>query len=198
MKTFIWGVILGFATFLPAGAAEEQVRLQVPGSVVFPVTDLHSRAAALPTLVSFDQALLAPGSRLRISVRAEGLDLGAGAPARISYAARGRGGIAFSASLRDTDFTPVFESDPLALSGSVEIAWILEPLGHFDRAGNRGVTLRWRVESIAGPAGRPEAGRSPRAPAARPAPAAPADAAQRLRARPLTDTSRKPTSPGSA
>ncbi len=171
----LWALIGGLAA-LPAvcQGPREEVRIQVPESVVFPVTDLRSKAAALPGLVTFDHALLAPGSRLRISVRAEGLDLGTGAPARISYAARARGGTPFSGSLRDTDFTPVFESDPLALAGSVEIAWTLEPLNRFDRAGNRGnhaVTLRWRVESIAGPAGRPDAGRSPRAPASAAPPA---------------------------
>jgi hypothetical protein len=134
---------------------QEEVRLQVPSSVIFPVTDLGAKAAAPATLLSFDHARLAPGSRLRISVRAEGLDLGTGAPARISYAVHARGGIAFNAALRETEFSPVFESDPLTLSGTVEIDWTLEPLGRFDR-GNHGVTLRWKVESIPGAvSGRP-------------------------------------------
>jgi hypothetical protein len=195
-RTAFWTLIGGLAA-LPAvcQGPREEVRIQVPESVVFPVTDLRSKAAALPGLVTFDHALLAPGSRLRISVRAEGLDLGAGAPARISYAAHGRGGIPFSGSLRDTDFTPVFESDSLALAGSVEIAWTLEPLNRFDRAGNRGnraVTLRWKVESIAGPAGSLDTGRSPRAPtsAATPVPGE--------RARGIRGTSRTPKRPGSA
>jgi hypothetical protein len=193
-RTAFWTLIGGLAA-LPAvcQGPREEVRIQVPESVVFPVTDLRSKAAAPPGLVTFDHALLAPGSRLRISVRAEGLDLGAGAPARISYAAHGRGGIPFSGSLRDTDFTPVFESDSLAFAGSVEIAWTLEPLNRFDRASNRGnraVTLRWKVESIAGPAGRLDTGRSPRAPAAPPVP--------RERARGIRGTSRTPKRPGSA
>jgi hypothetical protein len=128
-------------------AGQEQVRIQVPPAVVFPVTDLHVKTTTT-TLLSFDHALLAPGSRLRISVRAEGLDLGTGALARVSYAARAHGGIAFSASLRDTELTPIFESDPLTLAGTVEIAWTLEPPGRFDRAGNHSVTLRWKVEAI--------------------------------------------------
>ncbi len=160
MKAAVCALLLLAAPAL----GQEEVRLQPPGSVVFPVTDLGAKTAAPSALLSFDHARLAPGSRLRISVRAEGLDLGTGAPARISYAAHARGGIAFSASLRDTEFTPVFESDPLTLSGTVEIAWTLEPLRRFDRAGNHGVTLRWKVESIPGAAGRAVTGRPPRPP----------------------------------
>jgi hypothetical protein len=147
MKAALCALALALST--PA-LGQEQVRVQTPESVVFPVTDLRAKTAAPLTLLSFDHARLAPGSRLRISVRAEGLDLGTGAPARISYAAHARGGIAFSASLRDTEFTPVFESDPLTLSGTVEIAWTLEPTGRFDRAGNHSVSLRWKVESVPG------------------------------------------------
>ncbi len=159
MKAAVCALLLLAAPAL----GQEEVRLQTPGSVVFPVTDLGAKSAAPSTLLSFDHARLAPGSRLRISVRAEGLDLGTGTPARISYAAHARGGIAFSASLRDTEFTPVFESDPLTLSGTVEIAWTLEPLRRFDR-GNHGVTLRWKVESIPGEEGRAVSGRPPRPP----------------------------------
>jgi hypothetical protein len=149
MKAALRALVLLAAPLL----AQEEVRLQTPDSIVFPVTDLRARTAAPETLLSFDHARLAPGSRLRISVRAEGLDLGTGAPARISYAAHARGGIAFSASLRDTEFTPVFEGDPLTLAGTVEIAWTLEPSGRFDRAAHRGVTLRWKVESVPGEVG---------------------------------------------
>lgn len=169
----VWALIGGLAA-LPSVCQEppEQVRIRVPESVVFPVTDLRSKTAAPAGLVTFDHALLSPGSRLRISVQAEGLDLGTGAPARISYAAHARGGTPFSGSLRDAEFSPVFESAPLASAGSVEIAWTLEPLGRFDRAGNRGVTLRWKVESIPGPVGPPGADRfRPQpGPAAPPAP----------------------------
>jgi hypothetical protein len=155
----IWVLIGGLAAW-PAVCQEprDQVSLQVPEAVVFPVTNLGSKADAISTLLTFDHARLARGSRLRISVRAEGLDLGTGTPARISYAAHARGGTPFNSSLRATDYTPVFESDPLTLSGSVEIAWSLEPLGRVDRSGNRTVTLRWKAESIPDTAGRPSTG----------------------------------------
>jgi hypothetical protein len=152
-----WTLIAALAWPAAGQEPRQQVRVQIPEAVVFPVTDLRAKAAARPSLLTFDHALLAPGSRLRISVRAEGLDLGTGAPARISYAARARGGTPFSGALRDVEFTPVFESDPLALSGSVEVAWTLEPLGGSVRAGERGVTLRWKVESLPGATGTPGA-----------------------------------------
>jgi hypothetical protein len=139
----------------PATAVREEVRLQVPEGVVFPVIDLRAKSVAGATRLTFDQARLAPGNRLRISVRAEGLDLGTGAPARISYAAHGPGGTSFDSSLRDTGYTPVFESNPGTLAGSVEIAWTLEPPGRFERAGNHAVSLRWKAESIPDPARRP-------------------------------------------
>jgi hypothetical protein len=141
-----------FAAILAASPSrgQEQVRIQVPESVVFQVFDLQAKAAAPPSRLSFDHALLTSGSRLRISVRAEGLDL-AGGPARIFFAAgNAYGGTGFSGSLREADYTPVFESGPCALSGGVEIAWSLAPLGRFDRAGARAVTLRWKVESLPG------------------------------------------------
>jgi hypothetical protein len=148
MRT-IWVLVLALSA--PA-LGQEQVRIQIPEFVVFSVTDLRAKTVSPPTLLSFDHALLAPGSCLRISVRAEGLDLGTGASARISYAAHARGGTAFSGSLRDTDFTRVFESDPVTLSGTVDIVWTLEPLGRLDRVGNHGVTLRWKVEAVPGDA----------------------------------------------
>jgi hypothetical protein len=152
----VWVLIGGLAAW-PAVAQEsrDQVSLQVPEAVVFPVTNLHSKAAALSTVLTFDHARLVRGSRLRISVRAEGLDLGTGTPARISYSAHASSGTPFNGSLRDTDYTPVFESDPLALSGSVEIDWSLQLLGRVARSGSRTVTLRWKAESIPGTAGRP-------------------------------------------
>ncbi|HEV7505024.1 MAG TPA: hypothetical protein VGS07_08945 [Thermoanaerobaculia bacterium] len=169
-------LICGLAA-LPAAGQElrEQVVILVPEAVVFPVMNLAAKAAATPSLVTFNHAFLAPGSRLRISVRAETLDLAANTPARISYAAHAQGGIAFSGSLRDTDFSPVFEGEPLTSSGSVEIAWTLEPLGRVGRSGNRGVTLRWKVESISAGRRTPEARHSSADPAAAPPPGYPGD-----------------------
>lgn len=144
----LWGA--GLAA-LPC-RAEEQIRIQVPDSVTFEILDLEGPATAGVSRLAFDHALLAPGNRLRISVRAE-TDLAA----RVRFtAANVRGGVAFSGPLRPGDYTPVFESSPLALAGNVELSWTLEPRGRFDRSGARGVTLRWKVESIPGAAPRPD------------------------------------------
>jgi hypothetical protein len=163
----VWVLIGGLAAW-PAVCQEprDQVSLQVPEAVVFPVTNLHSKAAALATVLTFDHARLARGSRLRISVRAEGLDFGTGTPARISYAAHASGGTPFNGSLRDTDYTPVFEGDSLTLSGSVEIDWSLQLLGRIAHSGPRNVTLRWKAEAIPGTAAPPTVGPFRREPAA--------------------------------
>jgi hypothetical protein len=122
----------------------------VPDSVIFEILDLEGPATAAVSRLSFDHALLAPGNRLRISVRAE-----VDPAARIRFsAANARGGVVFSGPLRPGDYTPVFESSPLALAGSVDLSWTLEPAGRFDRSGARGVTLRWKVESMPGAAPR--------------------------------------------
>jgi hypothetical protein len=152
----ICALIGGLAAWPAVGQEpRDQVSLQVPEAVVFPVTNLHSKAAALSTVLTFDHARLARGSRLRISVRAEGLDFGTGTPARISYAAHASGGTPFNGSLRDTDYTPVFEGDSLTLSGRVEIDWSLQLLGRIAHSGPRVVTLRWKAEAIPGTTGRP-------------------------------------------
>lgn len=120
--------------------AQEQVRLQVPGAVSFEVLDLEASATAVSRL-SFDHVLLAPGNRLRISVRAE-----TDPAARIRFTTtNSRGGVAFGGALHPGDYTVVFESSPLALTGGVDLNWVLEPIGRF---GSHGMTLRWKVESV--------------------------------------------------
>jgi hypothetical protein len=122
----LWGAGL---TALPS-QAQEQVRVQVPDSVIFEILDLEGPAIAAVSRLSFDHVLLAPGNCLRIS-----------------------------GPLRPGDYTTVFESSPLALAGSVDLSWTLEPAGRFDRSGARAVTLRWKVESIPGAAPRMGGGR---------------------------------------
>lgn len=147
----LWGA--GLAA--PPSQAQEQVRVQVPDSVIFEILDLQGPATAAVSRLSFDHVLLAPGNRLRISVRAE-----ADLAARIRFtAANARGGVAFGGPLRPGDYTTVFESSPLALAGSVDLSWTLEPMGRFDRSGSRGVTLRWKVESMPGASPRRDGGR---------------------------------------
>lgn len=137
------------AAALPA-AAQERVRIRVPDEVTFDLS-LEERAAAPPSRVSFDHALLAPGSRLRISVRAEGLRLAAGGAVRLSFRPlAARGGVTWSGTATEAGYTPVFESFPLALAGGVDLEWTLEPLGRFERAGAHSVTLQWKLEAVPG------------------------------------------------
>jgi hypothetical protein len=131
---------------------QEQVRIQVPERVVFQVLKAQAKSDAAPTRLTFDHAILAPGNRLRVSVRAERLDLASpGAPPRIFFTSRSaRGGTGLSGPLRETDFTPVFEGDPFALSGALEVAWALEPFAPGGGPQVYPVSLRWKVESVPG------------------------------------------------
>lgn len=134
-----------------AASGEERVDLSLPESLLFRVTDLASGAAPVTATLSFRHILLLPGRALRISVRAEGGEA-AGAAPEISFTPkRARGGSGFRGRLRSGDYTPVFESAPLAAWGDVEIVWRLESAGRVERAGPRAVTLRWKVESVSVP-----------------------------------------------
>ncbi|HEV8578334.1 MAG TPA: hypothetical protein VGX68_04570 [Thermoanaerobaculia bacterium] len=182
---------LGVALLAAATAyGQEQVRIQVPESVVFEVLDAKTKSGAPPSRLAFDQAILASDHRLRVSVRAERLDFASsGAPPRIFFTAHGaRGGTGFSGPLRETDFTPVFEGDPFALAGGVEIAWTLERFQDLGGARVYPVFLRWKVESVPGgnrpgnrfpDAGDPLAAASGRASAASGSPGFAHDAAAR-------------------
>ena len=146
----VWLGGAGLAAF--PSQAQEQVRLRVPDSLSFEILDLEAPATAVSRL-SFDHVLLAPGNRLRISVRAEA-DLAAGIRLTATHP---RGGVAFGGALHPGDYRVVFESSPSALAGGVDLNWILEPIG---RLGSRGVTLRWKVESVPGAAPHTDWGRS--------------------------------------
>lgn len=129
-------------------SGEERVDLALPESVLFQVTDLAAKGAPVTTPLAFRRVLLLPGRALRISARAEVAGSAGEAPA-ISFATtRARGGTGSWGRLRSGDYTPVFESAPLAAWGDVEIAWRLESAGKVERAGPHTVTLRWKVESV--------------------------------------------------
>lgn len=131
-----------------AASSEERVDLALPESLPFRVTDLASGAAPVTATLSFRHILLLPGRRLRVSVRTEEREGGGAAPEISFTTKRARGGSGFRGRLRSGDYTPVFESAPLAAWGDVEIVWRLESAGRVERAGPRAVTLRWKVESV--------------------------------------------------
>jgi hypothetical protein len=133
----------------------ETARVTVPPLVVFEVTDLTSPTQAFTgtTTVSFDQALLAVGRVLRISVKADG-DLipqdGDSLPiSSISWNTSGVvNGIGVNGVLSKASYTQVFQSNATTVSGQVDLAWTLSPPSPAVRAGTHQVTLRWRIESV--------------------------------------------------
>ncbi len=146
-----WLLIAGFAA-LPAFGQERQdrVSLQVPEAVAFRVTDQRTKTESPSS--PCDLRSRPTGARAPAANQRAGGEPGPGRPpkeSRITFAAHAGGGTAFSGSLRDTDYTPIFEGDALASSGRVEVAWTLEAAGDLKRAGNHAVTLRWKVEAIA-------------------------------------------------
>jgi hypothetical protein len=130
-----------------SAGAQERVDVDFPSGATFPV-DLGAGTVAVsgPTLLRFRHALLSPGGRLRFSVRAEGEGVLAGCG--VTFSAHSMRGIARGGVLSATDFLPVFESAPSAVSGSAEITWTLRCRSAIRRAGPHTLTLRWKVESV--------------------------------------------------
>jgi hypothetical protein len=57
-------------------------------------------------------------------------------------------GVGMNGSLSKTVYTPVYESNAGAASGSVSVTWRLAPPGAGIQAGARQAGLRWRFEAI--------------------------------------------------
>jgi hypothetical protein len=51
-------------------------------------------------------------------------------------------------TLTKTSYAVVFEGQPLAAAGGVDVAWTLAAPGSTVRAGTHQVTLRWKIESF--------------------------------------------------
>lgn len=130
-----------------SAGAQERVDVDFPSGAIFPVgLGAGMVAVSGPTLLSFRHALLSPGGRLRFSVRAEGEGVLTGCV--VTFSAHSMRGTARDGVLSVTDFLPVFESAPSAVSGSAEITWTLRCRSAIDRAGPHTLTLRWKVESV--------------------------------------------------
>ena len=128
-------------------AQEETVEIELPAQVVFEGGGLGTGPfdPSRPVVVSFRQALLAPGRVLRLGVRLDEAPSGI----RLLFATRNaRGGIGRSGCAGESDFVPVFESFPRASSGGAEISWTLERQEASRQAGRQAVRLRWRIESV--------------------------------------------------
>jgi hypothetical protein len=143
------------ATGGPA-AAQESVTIQVPSFVSFQVTDVSvaTPGAPSPSTLSFSNAFLGPGRVLRVSVQADAASFtppnGLGIPVtKVSWSSLGAaGGTAWDGSLSSSSYIVVFQSDPVTTQGHVGLAWSLAPPGNGIRAGQHGLTVRWKVEAL--------------------------------------------------
>jgi hypothetical protein len=150
--------MLGFtalgAAVVPA-LSQETVSITVPPSVGFSVTDVtrSTSGAPSPTRISFSGASLNTGKTLRLSVQAGSAGFtppsGASIPAsNVSWTNLGASGGTGSNGTLGSFYTLVFQSNPLTVSGYVDLEWTLAAPGSGIRAGNHQLTIRWKVESI--------------------------------------------------
>lgn len=143
-------LLLRAAPGLPFGA---RVQIDLPAAVEARGLAAGKSLSPAPIWVGYRHALLPPGQRLRLSVRAEGLGERSGVAAVSFTTSHPRGGVGLRGRLAGPEFVPVFEGHPLAVSGGVEVVWAVETSGPARHAGRNDLVLRWRVESVAGPEG---------------------------------------------
>jgi hypothetical protein len=142
-------------TAMGALALIESVRIMVPATLVFQVSNISAQTVAIGgnERVSFNQANLDPGRALRISVKADGDStpaiLGPILASSFSWTTSAvQNGIGLNGTLDKTTYTPVFQGNVGAKTGRVDLTWRLAPQGPSVRAGTHQVTLRWKVESV--------------------------------------------------
>jgi hypothetical protein len=129
--------------------AQERVDLQVPGRLAVKAFIAGTEVATPPSHLAFTHAMLLPGRRLRISVRAEGPENREGIRALSFVTTNAIGGAGLRGTVGWEEWSPVFEGRTLAVSGGVEILWKIEMARWGRRAGDREIALRWRIESVA-------------------------------------------------
>ena len=132
--------------------------MTIPTSVSFFVTDvsLSTTGTPNPSTASFTDAVLTSGNALRMSIQADAtnftrpVEAGGSIPATnlswtISGATNGQG---FAGTLSATGYTKVYESNPDATSGSVNLTWSLAAPGATVRAGAHTLIATWKLESV--------------------------------------------------
>jgi len=146
-------VALGVTT--AAVIAQDTAQVTVPAVMSFEVTNVLASAVGSPnpTRVSFDNAVVPVTQAIRISVRADA-DLagppGSSIPAsNVSWTTSNvTNGIGVNGTLSKTSYGVVFEGQPPAASGGVDVVWTLSAPGTSVRAGTHQATLRWKVEAF--------------------------------------------------
>lgn len=140
-----------------AGEAQvvESLRITAPALLTFDVTDIDvvTYATGGTFTVTFDQAVLRQGRAVRISVRGEGdLTPPSGAPitaTSLSWTTSGAtNGVGVNGTLSKAQYRTVFEGNPAATTGRVDITWTLDLGNRNVRAGTHTGLLRWRVETF--------------------------------------------------
>jgi hypothetical protein len=141
------------AAWVPGQSGPWTVRVEVPPAVLFQVNDVSALTTATPVRVSFNQAVLATGQVLRISVKADGdLVAAAGFPIAatdVAWTTSGAvNGVGINGTLSKTTHTPVFEGRDGAKAGRVDLTFTLTPAGTTPAAGTWQTSLRWKFEAI--------------------------------------------------
>ena len=129
-------------------------RVTTPPVVLFNVDDVSaSTVSSSPTTVSFDSAILGLGEAMRISVRADGdITMPGAVPIPSTSltwtASNALRGTALNGTLSKTTYTPVFQGQVGATSGSIDLTWTISPSPFTVRAGTRQAALRWKFEAV--------------------------------------------------
>ena len=141
---------------VPLGSFVETVRITIPASVGFSVTNVSVATAGSPAsgTVSFSQFTgTDTGNVLRISVKADGNFAPPSGPAipasKLSWTTSSpANGTGSNGVLSTSAYSQVFQSSPTKKAGGVNISWSLAAPGTAIRAGVHTLTVRWKLEAF--------------------------------------------------
>ena len=144
----------GWTTVESSQTTSLSARVVTPASITFTVNNVAAATTAGgQSTVSFDQASLAVGDVMRISVKADGdISMPGGtliSPTLVSWTTSNlKSGVGINGTLSKLAYTPVFEGVVGATSGRVFLSWTLAGPGTSVRAGTGTATLRWKFEAF--------------------------------------------------
>ena len=149
--TLVVRIAAVWAAAVVPGAAQETVSISVPMAVDFQVSDVSRSTSGTPDVTTINFSDMTPGKALRVSVRADAAAFtppsGPGIPAS-NVAWNSLGGLGSDGTLSSSAYTLVYQSNPVATSGYIDLQWTLAAPGSGIRAGSHGLTIRWKLESI--------------------------------------------------
>ena len=154
MRAWITGVGLLLLSASLTGAAET-VKVTLPASLSFAVTNIGAATAASPnpTTISYTQLAVNTGHALRISVKADADFTPPSGPAipasLVSWTTSApSNGVGTNGTLSAVAYGQVFETTLTKKNGSIDVGWTLAAPGTGVRAGNHVLTMRWKLEAI--------------------------------------------------